>query len=389
MAWNATTVRRSCRTRVPTNRAIPGTGPGVEDLLTVMVMDPRRSETRLRETPPAWEAVSAFVPGSGHLERGVPCQDRAAAWTEPRPALAVFDGRGSAALSHEGAEAALRALRREIECLEDRLRTTLDEDPDDGLAALAWQGLAQWLYTVAARVQRELADASGRKPTDYEFTLSLAVVGTRRVGWMAVGDSPIVASRHGILFLPRRIESAEFANQTRFVQAVPGRSPGLGGGIIPSDGLDLLAAMSDGAATRLIDLGGHVAADAVRALGSLLVSGELDEPVITMMLEEAEWDAVTRDDRSVAILARRKEGMPGLRPPAKLEVPSHETRRRSPEHRAGDAHEFFGAAPEDDPERNLSNWFRVICSTVLIVEASPIVVVSVRVVIEWVKFGPS
>lgn len=262
----------------------------------------------------AWHTLSAFVPGSGHLERGVPCQDRAAAWDSPRPALAVLDGRGSSALSHEGAEAALTALREEIESLENRLRAALDEDDDDGLAALSWQGLAQWLYTVAARVQRELASVSDRAASDYEFTLSLAIGGIRRTVWMAVGDSPLVACRSGILFLPCRLEAPEFANQTSFVQASPGHSPRLRGGLIPSEGLDLIAAMSDGTASRLIDLQTQIASEAVRNLAALLTRGEIDEALLGSLLEEDAWSEVTRDDRCLAMLARNERGTTVIEP---------------------------------------------------------------------------
>jgi hypothetical protein len=367
--------RRSPRVRIPRTETAGAAGTHLE--ITPTRMDQQRSELPPWEQAPVWRTVSAFVPGGGHLERGIPCQDRAAAWTAPRPALAVLDGRGSSALSHEGAEAALQALRREIDCLGDRLRAVLDEDPDEGLAALAWQGLSQWLYTVAARVQRELADASGRKPADYEFTLTLAVAGTRRAGWMGVGDSPLVASRHGILFLPRRIESVEFANQTRFVQAAPGRSPGLSGGLIPAAGLDLLAAMSDGAAARLVDLRGQVAAEAVRALGSLLARGELDEPLITAMLEEAAWNDVTRDDRSVAMLARGEGAVQVVPYPTKAEIHSRDSWRHPSERRLERTVEISKTAPTELRDRILPMWIRLISLVLLAFLATPAVLASI------------
>ena len=251
-----------------------------------------------------WAKASCHVPGSGHLERSIPCQDRAGAWVSPRPCLIVLDGRGSARLSHLGAAAALFALRTAIRNWEEELSALLDA-PNRDLAAIGWQGLAQMLYHVAATEQLKLAAWHETQPEKFEFTLTIAVVGRTGIGWLSVGDSPLVVSRHGVMGLATPLEEASFANQTTFVVARPQGRLGLRGGVIPSAGVDAVLAMSDGTATRLLHLSQQVPAPVVAELAKGLASGGWTESLLQDMLKEPAWDGVTRDDRSIALLALR------------------------------------------------------------------------------------
>lgn len=251
-----------------------------------------------------WAKASCHVPGSGHLERSVPCQDRAGAWVSPRPCLIVLDGRGSASLSHLGAAAALCALRTAIRKWEEELSALLDA-PNRDLAAIGWQGLAQVLYHVAATEQLKLAAWFENQADNFEFTLTIAVVGRASIGWLNVGDSPLVVSRYGVIGLATPLEEASFANQTTFVVARPQGRLGLRGGLIPTAGVDAMLAMSDGTATRLLNLSQQIPAPAVTELARGLASGVWTEGLLQDMLREPAWDGVTRDDRSLALLALR------------------------------------------------------------------------------------
>ncbi|WP_423739843.1 protein phosphatase 2C domain-containing protein, partial [Alistipes putredinis] len=65
-----------------------------------------------------WNGFAVSVCGSGHIRRGVPCQDASQVILSPRPAVIVCDGRGSAAHSELGAAGAVRAFRTQLAILE-------------------------------------------------------------------------------------------------------------------------------------------------------------------------------------------------------------------------------------------------------------------------------
>jgi len=214
----------------------------------------------------------------------------------------ILDGRGSARLSHLGAAAALCALRAAIRRWEGELAALLDT-PNHHLAAIGWQGLAQLLYYVAASEQLKLGAWHETQTENFEFTLTLAIVGRASIGWLSVGDSPLVVSRHGIMGLAAPLEEASFANQTTFVAASPQVRLGLRGGVLPSAGVDAVLAMSDGTASRLLHLKQQIPADAVADIAKGLASDAWTEAWLREMLKEPGWDSVTRDDRSIALLA--------------------------------------------------------------------------------------
>lgn len=249
-----------------------------------------------------WVKASCQVPGSGHLERDVPCQDMAGAWISPRPCLIVLDGRGSASHSHLGAHAAITQLRATIRRWEPELKLLLDQSNHE-LASVGWKGFAQMLYHIAASEQLKLAGWYERPAADFEFTLTIAIVGKSRIGWMSVGDSPLAVSRHGVVGLVTAMEEVAFANQTTFVSATPKGPLGLRGGVIPAGGVTGLLAMSDGAASRLLQLKQQIPALAVGELMEGIASSKLRPSVIKDMLKDPAWDHVTRDDRSIAMLA--------------------------------------------------------------------------------------
>ncbi len=254
-----------------------------------------------------WAVLSAHVPGSGHLERGIPCQDRAEAWSAPRPCLLLLDGSGSAPLSHVGAAAALDKLRETILQRESDLKAVLDI-PGRELASVGWKGLSLSLYHAAASEQLKLAGWYAMNPGDFEFTLTLAIFGREHIGWFSVGDSPLVARVQGVCGLVSPMERTGFANQTSFVSAHPGVGPLLQGGLIDARNVEAMFAMSDGSASRLLDLRGQIPSPAVLTLTSCLAAGCGTRGDFLDILRDPSWDQTTRDDRSLAIIARRLDG---------------------------------------------------------------------------------
>lgn len=218
----------------------------------------------------------------------------------------VLDGRGSARLSHVGTAAAHSALRDSIRKWEPELKRILDS-PGHDQARVGWQGFAQMLYHVAAREQTKLAGWYETRADEFEFTLTLGIIGMERIGWLAVGDSPLVVSRHGVLGLAMPLETVGFANQTSFVEACPKGRLGLTGGLIPTSGVSALLAMSDGSAARLLHLRQQTPAPAVKELMDLLSFLEPQEDRFRAMLADPSWDRVTRDDRCIALLVLRPE----------------------------------------------------------------------------------
>lgn len=246
-----------------------------------------------------WFACAGETAGSGHLEREIPCQDRAIAWIHPHPCIMVLDGRGSASHSQVGAAAARLRLQDFLRQRDDEISSILDA-PSANLSAIGWKSMALAIYYQAASEQLKLARFFDLRPQDFEFTLTLALIGTARVAWLAVGDSPLVILKRGILGLVTTEATGDFANQTQFVTADPGESTGLQAGLIPIENLNGIAAMSDGAATRLIDLRQQTAAEVIRQLLVQSASNRLDP--IPDLFAHAGWKSATRDDLSLAFL---------------------------------------------------------------------------------------
>ena len=252
-----------------------------------------------------WSAASCQVRGSYHAR----CQDRAAAWTSPRPALCVLDGRGSAALSHIGARQATRTLQKFIEQAEPELHQMLDYP----MSATGLQGFFHNLYRAAVRVQWMLSIRFCRPVEDFEFTLSVTILGRHHVAWLVVGDSPLLASYHGITGLLAAPEITEYANETTFVSA---RLPPAVWrcGRLSADGLESILAMSDGAAARLLELPGHTPSSAVHQILERVVTRQWSSSDLRHALQDATWDLVTGDDRSLAMLTTNPTPPPNTCP---------------------------------------------------------------------------
>lgn len=215
----------------------------------------------------------------------------------------VLDGRGSAPRSHLGAAAALAALRSALQDLEGDFSAVLDT-PGQRLASIGWQGLARILYHRAAIEQLRLAASHKVGAAEFEFTLSLAVIGHRHIGWFSVGDSPLLILRHGISALLAKLEKVAFANQTTFVSPRPSSTSALRGGVIPASGVEGILAMSDGAASRFIDLRKQVPAAAAGELIAHFAASRWRSEDLRKMFHHPSWDGFTRDDRSLSLLAR-------------------------------------------------------------------------------------
>lgn len=250
-----------------------------------------------------WTGFAASIPGGGHIRHGIPCQDASAVMTSPRPAVIVCDGRGSAKLSHFGAQGAVDAFRFQISILDPFLVSILDgeeEKPDQ------WIKFCRIMYRTLMQVKYDLAEKHNEEEKEFDCTVAFAIAGKKHLGCFQVGDGSIVVRQNGVcktVFLP---EKGEFANQTHFLR--PGGEEqmkfqyalldaGVNSGIaITSDGPEhLMFRLADMTPGKIFDM-----------FLEDLRKEELCKQDLMDYLTRREWadDPRGSDDRSLALLAR-------------------------------------------------------------------------------------
>jgi len=250
-----------------------------------------------------WLAADSAVVGAAHLRTSPPkpCQDAALADTGKRALAILADGAGSAAVSHIGATAVVAGVRRLCRTLESDLATALDTESEP--AGLA-ETIAHRIVAHAKGILDDLAEMHMRGSEDFRCTLLVWLYGRQRALWLKVGDGALVAEKNGECQCIGPVGKGEFANQTCFIGPRLDESQWAWGEIDATQ-LSGLAAMSDGAAERL------VASDASRvspAIGKLLrgaAAAQVGRREIFNLLAEADfWHGTSGDDKSLALIAR-------------------------------------------------------------------------------------
>lgn len=252
---------------------------------------------------PRWIGFSASIPGGGHIRHGIPCQDASAVMTSPRPAVIVCDGRGSAKLSHLGAQGAVDSFRFQLSILEPFLVSILDGEEEK---TEQWVKFCRIMYRTLMQVKYDLAEKHNEEEKEFDCTVAFAIAGEKHIGCFQVGDGSIVVRQNGVcktVFLP---EKGEFANQTHFLR--PGGEEqmkfqyalldaGVNSGIaITSDGPEhLMFRLSDMTPGKIFDM-----------FLEDLRKEELCKQDLMDYLTRREWadDPRGSDDRSLALLAR-------------------------------------------------------------------------------------
>lgn len=250
-----------------------------------------------------WTGFAASIPGGGHIRHGIPCQDASAVMTSPRPAVIVCDGRGSAKLSHLGAQGAVNSFRFQMSVLEPFLVSILDGEEEK---TEQWVKFCRIMYRTLMQVKYDLAEKHNEEEKEFDCTVAFAIAGEKHIGCFQVGDGSIVVRQNGVcktVFLP---EKGEFANQTHFLR--PGGEEqmkfqyalldaGVNSGIaITSDGPEhLMFRLADMTPGKIFDM---FLAD--------LRKEELCKQDLMDYLTRREWadDPRGSDDRSLALLAR-------------------------------------------------------------------------------------
>lgn len=253
-----------------------------------------------------WTGFAASVPGNGHIRHELPCQDASATICRPRPAVIVCDGRGSASkgLSQEGAMAAVRAFRAQLNVLEPYVAEYLDSPELD---ESEWRDLCRIFYRTLVQAKLDCSERLSLPETEFDFTAAFAVVGKHWTGCFQVGDGSLVIRRDGICATVFKPEKGEFANLTSFVRSGGDEKEGFSSALFPSEGIDGLAATSDGPEHRLFCLADMTPGPRFDAFFDGLAQGDFTRGDLLDYLTSAKrWSTDPRDndDRSVALLVR-------------------------------------------------------------------------------------
>ena len=279
-----------------------------------------------------WGAGSAVAIGQRHVEQGRPCQDAVRASVGLHPFVMVCDGRGSSALSQHGSSAATVVVEGVLWCAEPLLQRCLDHlGPEDPFALAGWKDVSQLLLRSLIQAQEGLAREHGVSAAEFEFTLSLAVVGRRGLGVLQVGDSCLVLNRDGHATLAASPQTGAFAGETNFVSPTETDFRRAEMQILPVEQLTGIVGFSDGVSGKWLHHQTREVAPGVNQILDRLATGAWDENRVREYLHQQFWRLGGDDDRSVAYLVRpRIPGTPvqdspsaGLEPTPKKEELDH------------------------------------------------------------------
>lgn len=255
------------------------------------------------EKDPAWTGFAASIPGGGHIRHGIPCQDASAVLLTPRPAAIVCDGRGSASLSHFGAQGAVDAFRSQTSILEPFLVNILDgEEEVQG----QWIKFCRIMYRTLMQVKYDLAQKHHQEEKEFDCTVAFAIAGKKRIGCFQVGDGSIVLRQNGVcktVFLP---EKGEFANQTHFLRPGGEEKMAFQHALMDAKANTGIAITSDGPEHLMFHLADMTPGRIFDMFFDDLRSEELCRQDLMDYLTRREWadDPRGSDDRSIALLAR-------------------------------------------------------------------------------------
>lgn len=257
---------------------------------------------RLSE-PRNWLGAAETCVGAAHLrqEPPVPCQDAALAVGGGFPLLVVADGAGSSPVSDIGAQAVVVGLRRLVDTIARQYRVVLDspDEPDEASV----RALAHTLVRHACGLLEDLAAAHRRAATDFRCTLLVAVGGRDHWLWVRVGDGALIVEREGMLLSLGHAGKGEFANQTAFLGAEL-RPEQVQWGTEVAGRLTGVAAMTDGAAERLVSMDGLRISGQLESFFRDARAGKLRRTNLHAFLEDRDaWKGSSGDDRGLAILA--------------------------------------------------------------------------------------
>lgn len=258
-----------------------------------------------------WQACYEAVTGLAHRDANppLPCQDSSLALVSPRATIIVADGAGSSAVSELGAQAVTTGLARLLNTLEQQLAQLLDHHSEQQDQKLRHFG--QLLVKHAKGILDDLAVQHRRPQKGFRCTLLVAIQGTKHLLWVKVGDGAIVTETlqqtqselTPTLTTLGSIGKGEFANHTTFIDnhLQPGD---VQTGYCSSVAITGFAAMSDGAADRLVSLDGRKVSQQISTWLHSLRQGKLKRRTLTRLFSAEHFTRnTTGDDASIALCA--------------------------------------------------------------------------------------
>jgi transposase-like protein len=270
----------------------------------VQIVSPSDNDKPLPKLTGDWYAVAEAVVGLAHrrVEPPLPCQDAFCISTKPRITLLVADGAGSAAVSEIGANAVVHSCQRLLHTLDDQTSELLDSEKEPEI--MITKRFALRLVKHAMGTLEDTAKQYRREIRDFRCTLLVLLAGKERLLWIKVGDGALVIEDKGELRTLGEVGKGEFANQTTFIddKLMP---DSVQFGITSSIYVSGLAAMSDGAAERLVVNDGSKVASRMSEFFNQLRKNSLNRTQITDFFHDKEaWRGTSGDDKCLALASR-------------------------------------------------------------------------------------
>ncbi len=325
-------------------------------------LEKKREQMQQLQKEPAenrrrWNGFAVSVCGSGHIRRGVPCQDASSVLLLPRPAVIVCDGRGSAAHSELGAEGAVRAFRTQLAILEPFLIRALDEpDSEEEL----WLTLCRIFYRTLVQVKLELAEEKRCAEKEFDFTVVFAVAGLSRIGCFQVGDGALVLRQNGICRTVFPPDKGDFANQTNFLRPGGEHSLRFHTALFPARENSGIAATSDGPEYQMFRLSDMTPGPIFSTMFQDLRVGILQKQDIRNYLTRRIWECDVRggDDRSIALLVPEPQKENSLEKRIEEKSPIDSSKKENeccPAHTAESLQQPEKEFPSDSSEKEKKN----------------------------------
>lgn len=254
-----------------------------------------------------WLAVAQAVMGYRHSVTEQPCQDAASAQTRLRPIVVNCDGAGSAKLSHLGSTALSQQLQRLFMTLEPLFEQWLDTKEID------IEAVSERLANIIARHSKgsikDIATHWQQPEAAFRSTLLVAIMGKYHHFWLQIGDGYLLRrcehdETHAwqVMAMP---EKGEFANHTCFVDPALTMTH-VHYGMASAEGISGLAAMSDGAAERLMNLQHHTSAPLVERFALSLSQQSLQRALFEFLSDPSVWEKTSGDDKSISMVVAPK-----------------------------------------------------------------------------------
>lgn len=248
-----------------------------------------------------WKIVQCAVQGRGHMQMGIPCQDKTYSLVKNGvTAITLADGAGCARLSHFGAE-------RVTQFICDDLSENFDQyfDEEDGVP------VKKALISKSILALDELSRELNCEIRELASTLLVVAVKDERFILSHIGDGVIGYRKGGELKVASQPENGEFVNTTVFttsqealttMKLIKGKVGDIGGFVLMSDGTE--AGLYDKKEKRLAD-----AIKKIMDLCLLVLPSKVEEQLRTSF--EVTVRQATGDDCSIILMVEDKKPFRG------------------------------------------------------------------------------